>query len=69
MSDVIRKTKQHDWVKITVTPIDVLPDENGKPMAFDRMDDKMEIEAQSNFGCNRCHQPLEQAFNTNCEAE
>lgn len=59
-------TQQHKWVVMTTAPINVVADDRGEPMVFDVIPHDP---GESVYGCIKCHEPLESAFNTPCSGE
>jgi len=64
---MMTETKQHDWVKHTITPISVLEDKQGDPIVFVDPDDQTEAEENAVYGCNNCGEPLAGNLHTECE--
>jgi len=63
------KIRQHQWVKITVTPISVLADDDGLPVVFVDPDKAEGAELQASYGCFACDAPLDPTFDTPCPGE
>ena len=62
-------TKQHIWVKHTITPVSVISDE-GKPVVFVDPDQQTIAEDNAAYGCDVCGVPmLKIHINTECEGE
>lgn len=59
----------HIWAKMTITPVHVLPDEDGEPRAFTDPDAMALAEQNAQFGCMACDKPLAEAYGTICEGE
>lgn len=62
----VTKIRQHQWVKIVVTPIDVLPDKEGNPVVFVDPAKQRDTETQARYGCFACNEPLESNYGTEC---
>lgn len=60
-------TKEHIWVKHVITPVSVLPDEEGDPVVFVDPEQQKISEDQAVYGCNICLNPMITHFNTECE--
>lgn len=54
-------TQQHDWVAITIQPVDVLPGLDGEPVVFSGPE-----EAPVQYGCNTCGDALVEGFGSEC---
>lgn len=59
---------EHQWVKITITPLEILEDENGKPTAFADPIAITLAEQNAQYGCLACNEPLETHYKTSCSA-
>lgn len=63
-------TKQHHWVKHTITPVLTLTDDEGQPVVFVDPDAAIIAEDHAVYGCDDCGQAMCQAnMNTECEGE
>lgn len=63
------KVRQHQFMKMTVVHIDVLPDEEGKPVVFIDPDKAAAAEQTAVYGCYACDVPLSEGFGTECTGE
>lgn len=63
------KTREHQWVKMVITPIDVLSDGEGNPIPFVDPDKQNQAEENASYGCYACTQPLEGNYGTECQQE
>lgn len=64
-------TKQHTWVKHTITPVSVLPalGADGPPAIFVDPDDQVTSEDHAAYGCDACGVALFDNLNTECSGE
>lgn len=64
MADVA--LKQHRWIKIEITPVHVLANDEGEPTVFVDPDDP----ATTQYGCDFCSEPLnKQTIHTECSLD
>lgn len=63
------ETKQHTWIKHTLTPVMVLTDDAGEPVIFVDPDDQAISEDHAVYGCDSCGQPLVNNISTECEGD
>jgi len=56
--------RQHTWAVMTVAPIQVVADDQGKPTVFDVVPHQP---GESMYGCIVCNESLESHFNTECK--
>lgn len=61
-----RGPMKHQWVKMTITEIEVLDNGEGKPVVIVDPDKEKTAQDQATFGCGICDEPLETAFGTEC---
>lgn len=61
------ETLQHDWIKMTMTPVMTLSDGEGEPVVFVDPEQMIIAEDNSVYGCNRCGKPMTGNYNTTCE--
>lgn len=59
-------TKQHTWVKMTITPVHTLQDEDGEPVVFVDPDQQEIAEDGAVYGCSVCDSPMPGNINTEC---
>lgn len=63
-------TKQHHWVKHTITPVAVLTDDDGDPVVFVDPDQQVISEEGAAYGCDACGVPmLTSHLNTECKGD
>lgn len=62
-------TKQHQWVKHTITPVDVLVGTDGEPVVFVDPDAQTISEDNAAYGCDRCGVAMVNNMNTECKGE
>lgn len=60
-------TKQHTWIKHTLTPVLILPNDDGEPVIFVDPDQQAISEDHAVYGCDRCGQALVDNLNTECK--
>ena len=63
---------QHQWVRIVITPINVVndPEVSAEPVIFIREDDETEASECAQYGCLRCDEALNsETVNEDCEVE
>lgn len=60
-------TKQHTWVKHTITAVEILEDTDGSPVVMVDPDQQELAEEDAAYGCNVCGKSLVGNFNTECE--
>lgn len=61
-------TKQHIWVKHTITPVSVIEGEDGKPVIFVDPDQQVIAEDSAAYGCDSCGTALyPNNMNTECK--
>ena len=59
---------QHEWVKHTITPVSVLPNDDGEPVVLVDPDEQAASEhAMTVYGCLSCGEPLATHHNKPCE--
>lgn len=57
--------KEHRWIKIEITPVHVLANDEGEPTVFVDPDDP----ADTQYGCDFCSLPLsKETIHTECES-
>lgn len=59
----------HNWEMITITPVEIVEDEDGQPVVLIDPDKAAEADSNSMYGCRRCHEPLVDAYGTECLGE
>lgn len=62
-------TKQHTWVKHTITPVSTLTDGQGNPVVFVDPDDAVIAEDHAVYGCDICGMAMAGNHHTDCEGE
>lgn len=62
------KTREHQWVKMVIVPIEVLTDGDGKPVVFVDPQKQEGGEEHARYGCFACSEPLETGLGTECQA-
>lgn len=62
-------TKQHIWVKHTITPVHVLQDDDGEPVVIVDPDQIPIAEEAAVYGCDLCGVPLWGYVGSECEGE
>lgn len=62
-------TKQHLWVKHVLTPVEVLPGDDGQPVIFVDPDAQTISEDNAAYGCDRCGVPMVGNLETECDEE
>lgn len=60
------KVKQHQWMKIVYTPLEVLDDGDGNPVVIIDPDKEDAAQANASYGCFACDLPLEGNMKTEC---
>lgn len=63
--------KDHQWVKIEVTPVHVMPGSPGdEPIVFVDPEDQWAAEMTTQYGCGVCSTPLNaDTVNTHCPSD
>lgn len=62
----------HSWVKMVITPVNVVddPEVSPEPVILIREDDEQEALECAQYGCIRCDQPLNsETLRTPCEVD
>jgi hypothetical protein len=65
----IMATKQHNWVKHTITPVMTLEGDDGDPVIFVDPEQQAISEDGAVYGCTECGEPLVGNYNTECKGE
>lgn len=60
------ETKQHTWIKHTLTPVLILVDDEGEPVIFVDPDQQTISEDHAVYGCDACGEPLAGNLSTEC---
>lgn len=59
-------TLEHHWVKHTITPVSVIPDDEGNPVVFVDPDQQIISEDEAAYGCDSCGVPMVGNLHTEC---
>lgn len=62
-------TKEHMWVKHVITPVSVLPTDDGGTAIFVDPDQQEVSEDNAAYGCDRCGVALAGNQHTDCEGD
>lgn len=62
-------TMEHQWIKMTETPVSVLSDDGGEPVVFVDPEQAEIAEDHAVYGCRVCNQPMATHHNTPCSGE
>lgn len=57
---------RHQWVKHVLTPVEVLPGNEGEPVIFVDPDQQIISEDNAAYGCDRCGVPMVGNLETEC---
>ena len=60
------KTKEHSWAAMIMLPVEVLADEEGKPVVMVDPDVQQGADRKALYGCIHCDAGLEDSFGTEC---
>lgn len=60
------KTREHQWVRMTITPVEVIADERGRPRVFIDPEKEQGGEEGAQYGCFACMEGLEEYYGTEC---
>lgn len=62
-------TRTHLWVKHVITPVSVLPSDDGEAVIFVDPDQQIVSEDNAAYGCDACGLPMAGNLHTECEGE